>query len=46
MSCMSVFERNVTRSICCELCPPANQRYTLCDVTNDGWLNRDGLGVD
>ena len=43
---MNVFERDVARSITCELVPLADQRYTLCDETHDGWLDRDGLCVD
>ena len=43
---MSVFERDVASTICCEPLPLADQRYTLCNVAHDGRLNRDGLGVD
>ena len=42
---MKVVERNVTRSICLVPFPLSDKCYTLCNVSNDGWLNFDGLCV-
>ena len=42
---MKVVERNVTRSICLVPFPLSDKCYTLCNVSNDRWLNFDGLCV-
>ena len=39
-----MFERDVTRPICLVPFPLADECYTLCNVSDDGWLNFDRLG--
>ena len=43
---MEAFECDVAGSIALVSFPVTDKRYTFCDVTNDGRLNFDGLGVN
>ena len=43
---MKTFECDVARPICLVLFLFADKDYTLCDVTNDGWLDFDGLDLN
>ena len=43
---MKALERDVACPIRLVLFPFADERDTLCNVANDGWLNFDGLDVD
>ena len=43
---MEAFESDVAGPLALVLFPDADKRYTLCDVTNDGRLDFDGLCVN
>ena len=43
---MEALKCDVAGSIAFVSFPIADKGYTLCDVTNDGRLNFDGLGVN
>ena len=45
VSRMTALERDVARPIRLVLFSAADKRYTLCNMTDDGWLNVDGLNV-
>ena len=43
MRCMEVLKCDVARPIPGIPFPLTDERYTHCNVANDGWLNFDGL---
>jgi len=43
---MEVLECDVAGSIYLVTFPIADKRYTLCNVTNDGWPDFEGLSTD
>ena len=45
MSGMTALERDVARPIRLVLFSGADKGYTLCNMTDDRWLNVDGLNV-